>query len=269
MQTIKGVIVGPYGIGKTSLLRTLDPERTLAVDLEAGMLSVKDWQGQIFEVRDWPKARALASVIGGVDPASEPGKPYSKEYYEKAATALSIDRDSFDTVFIDSITVASRLCFKWVKQQPEAHDKQGVFSNLKAYGMLGQELMSWLIQLQHTADKNIWFVGLLDETKTDLGETQYSLQMEGSKAGNELPGIVDQVITMTEIKVRHEEKESKRRGLVCQKPNPWGYPSKDRSGVLNLVEPPHLGNLMEKVITSQRSTFNVNTNEFLEDEIVY
>ena len=38
----KILIVGPAKLGKTSLLRTLDPGRTLFLDLEAGDLAVKD-----------------------------------------------------------------------------------------------------------------------------------------------------------------------------------------------------------------------------------
>jgi hypothetical protein len=29
--------------------------------------------------------------------------------------------------------------------------------------------------------------------------------------------------------------------------NPWGYPAKDRSGRLGILEPPHLGRLFEKI----------------------
>ncbi|MFM9673713.1 AAA family ATPase, partial [Streptomyces galilaeus] len=41
----KGVILGASGIGKTSLLWTLDPATTLFVNLEAGDLSVQGWGG--------------------------------------------------------------------------------------------------------------------------------------------------------------------------------------------------------------------------------
>jgi hypothetical protein len=34
--------------------------------------------------------------------------------------------------------------------------------------------------------------------------------------------------------------------------NPWGYPAKDRSGRLDMVEPPHLGELIAKIRTGQR-----------------
>lgn len=270
-QGIKGVILGPYGIGKTSLLYSLDPARTLLLDLEAGTLSVKDWPGTKQLVRTWPDARALAAVIGGVDPASETDKPYGEKYCEVARKAFPLDMDKFDTVFIDSITVASRLCLKWVKQQPDAYDKQGVFSNLKAYGLLGQEMMNWFTHLQHAKGKNIWFVGLLEKESGDLGEAGWAIQMEGSKAGKELPGIVDQVITMQEITVKKDEATTKRRAFICQGLNQWNYPAKDRSGVLAMVEPAHLGKLMEKILTNSKSVMspNFDVSDFLADEIIY
>ena len=42
---IKGCIFGKSGIGKTSLLWSLDPARTLFMDLEAGDLAIEGWQG--------------------------------------------------------------------------------------------------------------------------------------------------------------------------------------------------------------------------------
>ena len=49
---------------------------------------------------------------------------------------------------------------------------------------------------------------------------------------------------MAEIK---GEGDILQRGFVCQTLNPWGYPAKDRSGRLDLIEPPHLGQLMDKI----------------------
>src|SRR5262249_39076925 len=39
----KVLLQGPTGIGKTWQARTLDPERTLFIDCEAGDLSILDW----------------------------------------------------------------------------------------------------------------------------------------------------------------------------------------------------------------------------------
>ena len=69
-------------------------------------------------------------------------------------------------------------------------------------------------------------------------------QIEGSKTGLELPGIVDQVITMTEMAT---DDGQPYRAFVCQTLNSWNYPAKDRSGRLDMIEEPHLGRLMEKI----------------------
>ena len=59
-----------------------------------------------------------------------------------------------------------------------------------------------------------------------------------------LPGIVDQVITMADIPDANGQPQ---RAFVCQTLNSWGYPAKDRSGRLDMVEASHLGRLMEKI----------------------
>lgn len=113
-----------------------------------------------------------------------------------------------------------------------------------AYGLHGREMIAWLTHLQHTRGKNVWFVGILDEKLDDFNRKVFVPQIDGSKTGLELPGIVDQVITMAEIK---GEDGQLQRGFVCQTLNPWGYPAKDRSGRLELLEVPHLGRLMDKI----------------------
>ena len=67
-------------------------------------------------------------------------------------------------------------------------------------------------------------------------------------------GIVDQVMTLAEIKpdaAPGQPAVASFRGLVCQTLNPWGYPAKDRSGRLDLTEPPDLGALIAKINTPQ------------------
>ena len=77
----------------------------------------------------------------------------------------------------------------------------------------------------------------------------FSLQIDGSNTGLELPGIVDEVVTLAELKA---DDGVGYRAFVCHTLNAWGYPAKDRSGRLDPIEEPHLGRLMEKIAGSAR-----------------
>ncbi|OYW08190.1 MAG: hypothetical protein B7Z53_05170, partial [Rhodospirillales bacterium 12-71-4] len=147
--------------------------------------------------------------------------------------------------FIDSITVAGRLCFQWCRGQPEAFaERTGKPDVRGAYGLHGREMIAWLTHLQHTPAKNIWLVGLLDRKLDDFGKPFFSMQIEGSKTGLELPGIVDEVVTLTELR---PEKGDPFRAFICTTINDFGLPAKDRSGRLDLLEPPDLGRLFAKI----------------------
>ncbi len=244
---IKGCIFGKSGIGKTSLLWTLPPEKTLFFDLEAGDLAIEGWQGDIIRPRTWQHCRDIACFIGGAKPALRDEQCYSTAHYQAVCQQLGEPSklDKYDTIFIDSITVAGRLCLNWCKDQPQAFsERTGKPDMRSAYGLHGQEMIAWLTHLQHTRHKNIWFVGILDEKTDDFNRRFYQPQIEGSKTGLELPGIVDEVITMAEMVGSDNQAY---RAFVCQTLNEHGYPAKDRSGRLNVIEEPHLGKLMQKI----------------------
>lgn len=244
---IKGCILGRSGIGKTSLLWTVDAETTLFFDLEAGDLAVEGWSGDAIRPRTWQECRDFAVFIGGANPALRSDQPYSQAHYDDVCArfgdASSIDR--YETVFIDSITVAGRLCLQWSKGQPQAlSERTGKPDTRGAYGLHGQEMIAWLTHLQHTRDKNIWFVGILDEKVDDFNRKIFVPQIDGSKTALELPGIVDQVITLAEVP---SGDGPGFRAFINHTLNPYGYPAKDRSGRLDMIEEPHLGRLMTKI----------------------
>jgi hypothetical protein len=254
-------LFGPSGVGKTTLARTLDPETTLFVDLEAGTLALQDWRGDVFDIREaalqlgadpWELARGLACLLSGPDPSDVNGA-YSQRSYEsyKAAFGDLAERlTKYNTIFWDSITVASRLCFAWAKRQPEAFsEKTGKPDNRGAYGLLGQEMVRWLTVIQHTPGKSIVVVGILNRVVDDLKRASWEPQIEGSKTGQELPGIFDQVLTLQNFTT---DDGRAYRALVTQQNNPDGYPAKDRSGRLDPIEPPDLGLLMRKIQTANR-----------------
>ncbi len=270
---VKLVVAGPAKIGKTSLVKTLDVDKTLVIDMEAGMLALDDCAVDSINVRTeatrlgvhpWDFLNNLACIIAGPNPAIlDDNKPYSKAHHAFVLQHYGSREQLFgkyDTLFFDSITDTSRHAFSWAKTQPEAFSDKKVDPNTGqaaldtrgAYGLLGQEMVGSngiFNQLKHTPDKNLIFVGLLDEFTDDYGRTTWEMQLEGGKTKRELSGIFDQIISMVEV----DYSGQKHRAFVCQKLNEWGYPAGDRSGRLDVLEEPHLGKLLAKIKGAHRN----------------
>ena len=246
-QGVKLVLLGKSGIGKTTQLKTLPENSTLFVDLEAGDLAVKDWHGDCVRPATWPEFRDLVVFLAGPNPALPAEAPYSEAHFRHVCERYGAPAQlaKYDTYFVDSITVLARLALIWAKVQPQAmSDRTGKPDTRGAYGLLGQEMLTALTHLQHARGKHVVFVAILDEKLDDFNRKVFSPQIEGSKAALELPGIVDQVISMVVLK---SDDGTPYRAFVCQHINPWGYPAKDRSGRLEVVEEPHLGRLISKI----------------------
>ena len=258
---VKGVLVGKSGIGKTSQLWTLPPASTLFFDLEAGDLAVEGYAGDTIRPRTWQECRDFAVFIGGPNPALREDQPYSEAHYQAVCQRFGDPAvlDKYETVFVDSITVAGRLCLQWCKGQPQAYsEKTGKPDSRGAYGLLGQEMIAALTHLQHVRDKHVIFVAILEEKTDDIGRRSFQLQLEGSKTGLELPGVLDEVITLAPIK---DENGGTYRAFVTRADNPYGFPSKDRSGRLEALEAPDLGQLINKCLNVSAQPLANQTNQ--------
>jgi AAA domain len=255
-------IFGPSGVGKTSLLKSLPPETTLCVDLEAGMKSVQDWPGDSIPIRAWPDAVDIACLIGGIDPAADASAFFSEghhqhvaETYPELVRLIALKR----IIFVDSITDLTRQGMAWAKARPESFsEKTGKPDVRGTYGLLAREVIALLKHLQHAPGKTVIFVGILERVVDDFNREHWQPQMEGGKAARELPGIVDQVVSMSLFESdgdgwRHEPDKGQARRLVCRSGNPYGLPAKDRSGRLEITEPPDLGALLTKINRTARS----------------
>jgi hypothetical protein len=249
---VKVLLIGPTGVGKTSLLHTLDADRVLFLDGEAGDLAVADVPVDVIHVDDWVTARNVAVRIGGFNASFAPTSCYSEAHFKAVGGALE-NLDRYDLIFVDSITAISRLSFRWAEQQPESRSERTGAKDLRStYGLHGREMLMWLHQLQHVRSKHVIFVGVLEKITDDFGRfVEYRLQMEGQRVWREIPAIVDEVIVMEFLTFADRDPV---RGFVCTAPNPWGFPSKDRSGKLDQTEPPHLGKLIAKILNRGNST---------------
>ena len=248
----KALIVGPTGVGKTSLLRTLELSSTLFVDIEAGDLAVQDLAVDTFRPRTWPECRDLAVFLAGANPAVPSDSCYSAAHYDAVVREFGDPGrlNKYTNYFIDSITAAGRLCFAWSSQQPEAVSERTGKRDLRgAYGLHAREMLAWLMHLQQARAVNVVFLGILETVTDDYNRTEHRLQLEGARTSRELPGVIDEVITYHWVDFGDGVLT---RAFICTAPNKWHYPAKDRSGRLEQIEQPNLGKLFAKL--SAKST---------------
>jgi len=264
---VKIVFLGPTGVGKTTQAKLFDPKRTLFADLEAGMLALpEDWrrgakkihireQAVKLGVHPWILSRAIACLLAGPDPAGAPGTPYARDQYELYCKTLGDPgalMADIDTIFVDSITVASRHSFSWSSTQPRAFsEKTGKPDTRGAYGLHGQEGTSWLTQLQHIKNKDVVVSGIIHKDTDDMGRTHWKPQIDGNGIINALPGIFDEIFVMNYFAYANDQFSvvdgNGFRAIATQSNNPWGFPCKDRSGTLAPVEPPDLPAIIKKI----------------------
>jgi hypothetical protein len=252
----KILIAGVTGVGKTSLLRTLAPEaraKTLFVDAEAGDLAVTGLEVASVRPRLWSECRDIACALGGPNPALPASAPYSEAHYQAVvADPILASLTQYEILFVDSLTEIARQCRVWAEQQPESFSDRGKKDLRGTYGLVARGLIAFLQQIQQSRSKTVVLVCILERAEDAFGVKEWRLQLEGQRTARELPGIIDEVVTMHQADFFGDGKTV--RAFVCAGENAWRFPAKDRSGKLEQLEPPDLGKLLAKITSSPSAT---------------
>jgi hypothetical protein len=239
------LMVGPFGVGKTTQARKLDAASTMVIDVENGTLAIEDFPVPHVRPQTWPEIRDLIVRIAGPNRSFAPHEPYSQAHFDRVGGFFP-DIEKYSTIFVDTVTAAARLCFRWASAQPEAFsERSGKPDQRSAYGLHAREFLLALHHLQGARGLSVILVGALETVTDDYGRTEHRLQAEGQRVPREIAGIVDIVITMHWVDFGDGKPII---AFICTSPNSWGYPAKDRSGKLDQIEPPDLGALITKVL---------------------
>ncbi len=207
---VKAIVYGKAGIGKTTLMATMDNQ--LILSAESGLLALADEDIDVIEINN------LQDIYDAFDFINE-----------------SEDAKKYESIGIDSITEIAEVClstYKKLNKDPR-----------KSYGDLATDMTDLIRQFRDIKGKNVVFAAkhsrVVDE---DSSVVTYMPLMPGKTLLNGMPFFPDEVFYMTLM----ENEEGEEFRVLKTKPG-FGYEAKDRSGKLQPIEEPHLQKIFNKI----------------------
>lgn len=210
VKRIKALSYGFAGVGKTTLCGTA-PE-PIIISAEAGLLSLADKNIPVIEINTADDLKEAYLFITG-----------------------SADAKRFETVCLDSITDIGEVTLSNLK---ESHKDPR-----KAYGELADMMGKMIRAFRDINDRHIYFTAKAKRIVDDAGITTHVPHMPGQQLITNLPYWFDLVLP---LRIGKTEEGETYRYLQTQPSMYWE--AKDRSGKLDPMEKPHLGELFEKIL---------------------
>ena len=205
---IKVLVHGGAGAGKTRLCATTGG-KPIILSAESGLLSLAGYDIDVIEIKEM------------------------QDLYE-AYSFLQTDQ-VYDWVCLDSISEIAEVVLEAEKRK--TNDPR------KAYGEL-QTTMMGLMRSFRDLPKNIYFAAKQEKVKDEVtGGLVYAPSAPGQKIGQAMPYLFDEVFALHSWK---DETGQIQRAFQTQKDAQ--YEAKDRSGKLEMIEPPDLAHIYQKII---------------------
>lgn len=209
-ESIKCLVYGKAGVGKTTLLGSGDNEKTLILSAESGLLSLSDKNIDVLAIKSWPD-------MGAVYKELESGKT------------------KYTTVCIDSLTEISDMLVQFLNKSPDYQDPKNA---LKMWGEYNKKMTSIVKAFRDLSGMNVIFTALAEDVN-DGGMLIKKPFIQGSKAQSLLSSFFDEVLYLA-INESTGERE------IHTQPTNF-YEAKDRSGKLERVESPDLTSMFNKI----------------------
>ncbi len=221
---IKLCVYGRSGAGKTKLIETAP--RPIIASAEKGTLSIA-------------AANVPLAIINNV-----------QDLQEFHAWLLNDPQaKNFDTVCLDSISEIAEKCLseeKGASRDPRA-----------AYGEMQDRVAVLVRQFRDLPEKNVYFSAKAEIREQPDGKMLYGAGMPGKKSSQGLAYFFDEFfylgIGSTDVPDPATGVVNKIQYRYLQTQADTQYEAKDRSGVLEAVEEPHLDKIFQKI----RAAFKV------------
>lgn len=223
---VKMVIYGRSGLGKTMLSATMP--NPIVLSAEAGLLSLK---------------RENIERVWGV---GTPGIAYDipviviKDVNDLTQALTYLQTDPQGMTFNPILDSATEIA-----EQVLSNAKQQVKDPRQAYGELIEKMTMTIKAFRDLPGRHVALLCKEDKFKNEsTGMTLFGPSMPGAKMGPATPYLTDEVFN---IGVAANQDGSTYRYLRTQ-PD-FSYDAKDRSGALDEVEFPHLGSIINKIMS--------------------
>jgi hypothetical protein len=208
---LKLLVHGPAGSGKTTLCATTG-EPTVIISAEAGLLSLRGHDIPVIEVK-------------------------SIEDVHEAYRFLteSADAHDFRWVCLDSISEIAEVCL--------AHEKRTNKDPRAAYGALADQMGQLIRAFRDLPGRHVYFsCKQARQQDQATGTTLYFPSLPGQMLGQGIGYYFDEVMA---LRVEPDGEGKPTRWL--QTGRDFTHEAKDRSGALDMFEPPELAHIARKV----------------------
>lgn len=165
VDSIKFLVYGKSGIGKTSLLKTIPSEDCVIISAENGLLCLKDYSIDSYTVNTWGEV--------------------------KEALKLAVKSDK-KMIALDSLTEISTMLVSFLKSKAEYQNPKNA---LKLWGEYDEKLTA-LIKYTRGLSKGVMFTALPQDIQ-DGGYLVKKPLIKGSATQSMLCSYFDQVFFMT------------------------------------------------------------------------
>jgi phage nucleotide-binding protein len=221
------MIYGQSGIGKTSLIKTLDtePERILYIAADPGQLAL---QSNSHNQRDM-------TAVDFVQPKTIP----DMDWVKRLASHDKVG-EKYDYIVVDGL---SELGETVLRNEKASQKQKGTRANMiVAYGEMADYMVDWIVVMQQSQSSVIFITHIDDDPEAPIRCTPL---FPGRQVKNKLMGMFDEVLCMRMAQL--EDAKPPVPALQCRRQADARFAVKDRSGRLDDFEAADLGGVLSKI----------------------
>lgn len=224
---VKCLVYARAGMGKTVLTATA-PAPVL-ISAESGLLSVR--RGNLEKIYG-VNAQGITYDIPTIEIRT------INDLIDAHTWCLtSAEARQFATISLDSITEIGEVVLSNAKSQ--------VKDPRQAYGELLEKMTNTIKKFRDLQGKHVYMSAKEEKVKDEsTGSVLFAPAMPGSKLGQQLPYLFDEVFNLNKAKDPNTQQDYR---YFRTQPD-FNYDAKDRSGALAEIEIPHLGYVFQKIM---------------------